>query len=333
MILPTRPFNLVSTGTYLPKNALSSSELDHKLGRPTGWCEKHSKVKSRYHAEEQETFSFMGARALKSALERTGWDKVELDMIISASASKEQLLPFQAAAISRAVGLGHSGVACFDVDSTCLSFVTALDIASMYLQQGQYKRLAIVSSEVPSRFLNWEDAETAPLFGDGAVAVLLEASASSEAGLIASHMQTFSEGYDYCRIRAGGTRWNLRRPPEDETDYFFRMEGRRAFRLAAAKIGPFLSELFARVGGNVTDVDLVVPHQASPLALAHIQERLGLPEGRMVNILASNGNQVAASIPFALSHALETGRLQRGQTALLLGSAAGLSLGAALMRI
>lgn len=321
---------MLGSGVYLPKTKVTSTGLDEKLERPQGWCEDKSKVRNRYFADNEETFAFMGARALERALTKSGLKAKDLDLLISASASYEQLLPYQAASIHREMGLGTSGIPCFDVGTTCLSFVSALDVASMYLQTGRAKRIAIVSSEVPSSCLNWSDPETAPLFGDGAAAVVIEKSAG-EHGLIASRLETYSEGYDLCRIRAGGTKSNWRKPPPSEDHYMFSMEGRRLFKLVANKMEPFIDKLMDEAGMKFSDVDMIVPHQASPLGLYHMQQRLKIPDHKIVNILADHGNQVAASIPIAFDHALKT--LKPGSTALLIGTSAGLSIGAALVQV
>jgi 3-oxoacyl-[acyl-carrier-protein] synthase-3 len=328
-----RPFKMIGTGEYLPRSCVLSIDLDRKLGRPPGWCEGKSKVRQRHFAEDDETFSFMAAQALQNALTAASIPASSLDLIISASASAEQPLPYQASAIQRALGLTGTGIPCFDVNTTCLSFVTALDIASLYLQQGIYRRIAIVSSELPSAGLNWKDPETAPLFGDGAAAVIVEARAGPESGLIASHLRTYSEGYEYCVVRAGASRWNFRRKPASEEDYMFSMHGRKAFKLAVEKIDSFLEELFRMANTSIGDVDLVVPHQASPLALAHMKLHLKIPAEKMMYILETHGNQVAASIPIALGQAIRNGRIKTGQTALLIGTSAGLSIGAALVRL
>jgi 3-oxoacyl-[acyl-carrier-protein] synthase-3 len=327
---PMSQFKVSGSGVYLPRTRVSSDGLDERLDRPEGWSEEKSKVRNRYFAEADETFAFMGARALDRALEQARVKAGDLDLLISASASYEQLLPYQAASIHREMGLGGSGIPCFDVGTTCLSFVSALDIASMYLHSGRARRIAIVSSELPSSCMNWDDPETAPLFGDGAAAVILETS-NEERGLIASRLETYSDGYDFCRIRAGGCKFNFRKPPPTQEHYMFTMEGRRLFKMVANKMEPFIEKLMNDADMKFEDIDMVVPHQASPLGLYHMQQRLGIPEHKMVNILADHGNQVAASIPIAFNHALKT--LKPGSTALLIGTSAGLSLGAALVRV
>lgn len=323
-------FRVSGSGVYLPRTRVSSSGLDEKLERPEGWSEDKSKVLNRHFADADETFAFMGARALEKALEQARIEARDLDLLISASASYEQLLPYQAASIHREMGLGSSGIPCFDVGTTCLSFVSALDVASMYLSSGRARRIAIVSSELPSSCLNWNDPETAPLFGDGAAAVIIEAS-NGDQGLLACRLETYSEGYDLCRIRAGGCKFNFRKAPPTEEHYLFAMEGRRLFKLVANKMEPFIEKLMSEAEMKFDEIDMVVPHQASPLGLYHMQQRLGIPDHKIVNILADHGNQVAASIPIAFDHALKT--LKPGSTALLIGTSAGLSIGAALVKV
>lgn len=323
-------FNFIGTGIYLPKKEVKAADIDKALNRPQGWALERSRIEVRRHADETETFSYMGTRAMEEALSEAKLCIDDLDLLISASATGEQPLPYQASLLHRELK-AKKHFPTLDVNTTCLSFVTALEIASMYLSTGRCRRVGIISSEISSVAINWNDPETAPLFGDGAAAVILEAG-NSQKGLIHTLFETYSEAYDYCRVQAGASRLNFRRKPESDEAYMFEMHGKKLFKLVSEHIEDFTKRLLRTSRITMSDLDLVVPHQASSLALHHVRERLQIPEERFVNIISHHGNQVAASIPIALIHSIRSGRIRSGTNVLLIGSSAGVSLGGAVLR-
>lgn len=318
---------VLGIGTAQPGRRLSSVEIDALHGRLPGWLEQRTGVRQRY-VNAGELASETGAEAARKALADADIRADELDLILSATAVPLQPIPAMGPAIQHALGLGMSGIPAFDVNSTCLSFVTAMDLASSMLATGRKRHILVVSSEVASRALPWkDDIETAGLFGDGAAAVVL-GTGDGRSRLVASHMQTFSAGYDDCQLAAGGTRFSFHTQRDAfEEAAVFRMSGKAVFRLAAQVIEPFLAQLLAKAGWRIEDIDLVVPHQASRLALEHLVKRVGIPCGKIVDIMSDYGNQIAASLPTALDHAVREGRLQRGDKVLMIGTSAGLSVG------
>jgi len=276
-----------------------------------------------------ESSSFMAAEAARAALAAADLPAGALDMILSASAIPEQLIPAMAPLVQARLGLGKSGIPCFDVNASCLSFVTAFDLAAQMIEAKRARNILIVSSEIASRGLPWRrDPDTAAMFGDGAAAAVISAADGRPGGLVASHMESWSEGYHDCEVPAGGTRFDLHRDTGAFIEgAFFRMDGKAAYRLAARVVAPFLDRLLAKAGWRLGDVDLVVPHQASRGAIDHLSGRLGIPRGKIIDILASHGNQIAASIPTALHHAFAAGRILKGSRVLVLGTSAGFSVG------
>lgn len=308
---------------YLPHAKVYSSELDKQLGLSSGSVQKKSGLISRHFASADETTSYMGAQAASQALNNAQCTLNDIDVIISACGASEQLLPCTAALIQKQLGLEHSGIPCFDINSTCLSFLTALDTASYLIAGGRYKRALIVSSDIPSAGLNWKDMETCTIFGDGAAACILEQSDGSSK-ILASHMLTHSSGLEYCRVEAGGTRI----PPAKPFDHqlgLFQMDGKKVFKLASQLLIESMEQLFSQVKITLSDIDWVVPHQASLLAMHHVRKRLAIPKEKWVDIYATHGNQMAASMPSALAHYINAGKIQRGQLIYILGTGAGIS--------
>ncbi len=323
------PLRLISTGKALPTECVTSAALDSRLGRPPGTSWRRSGIVHRFHANPQETQSGLAVLALQDALARADIEPCSIDLLVSACGVQEQALPNTAARIMRDAGLVH-GTPAFDVGASCLSFLAALQVAASLLNAGSYRRIAIVASDLASRGVDWSCPEASLIFGDGAAAVVVElpkAGAGADGEGIASYLlETYPDGLEYCEIRAGGTRRNPR-SGMCESDFMFHMDGKRVFKLASSLIQGFLHRLLDARGLSIADIDTAVPHQASHLSMAHMRRRLGLPASSVIDIYAHHGNQVAASMPTALHEAVVTGRAAPGKRLLLLGSAAGLTLG------
>nr|WP_238400734.1 beta-ketoacyl-ACP synthase III [Legionella bononiensis] len=317
---------ITGTGNYLPLKTVLSTELDERLGLSPGSVEKKSGLISRHFASPEETTSYMGAKAALEAIKQAGINLSDIDAIISASGVGEQPIPCTAALIQKQLGLEDSGISCFDINSTCLSFITALDIASYLIEGGRYNRILIVSSDIASSGINWEDMETCTIFGDGAAACLVEQSDGSHR-ILSSHFITNSSGSTYCQIKAGGTRIPPLQSCHVPLSGLFYMDGKKVFKLASKLVGQMTDELMAKARVTMADIHWVVPHQASLLAMHHIRKRLNIPEHKFVDIYSRHGNQIAASIPTVLNHLVRSKKIQRGELVFLLGTGAGLSAG------
>ena len=321
-----RKVKIVGTGSYVPKRVVNAQEIDELIGAKKGWSEKKSGVKQRYFIED-ETASYMAAEAAKAAISDAKLTLLDIDCIVSASGTNEQAIPCNAALIQKQLGLQDSGIPCFDFNSTCLSFVTALDMMSYAIDQGRFQRVLIVSSEISSVGLNWSQHESSILFGDGACAFILSQS-NETSSIIASKMETYSEGAHFSEIRGGGTKIHPRHYSEKTaTEFLFDMDGRAIFKLSYKRLPNFLKGLFDQTGLSMDDMDMVIPHQASASAMKIIRKKLGVSEERFMNIIENYGNVIAASIPLAFHEAIKHGKLERGDLILLLGTSAGLSIG------
>lgn len=319
---------IVGTGIYLPEQVVTAEQLDEKMGLRAGWVAKKSGVFTRRYVTPKDSISNMGAAAIESALANAGLTLADLDCVVCASASFDQPLPSSASLIKTELDFDGRSIPAFDVDSTCLSFVVALDIVAYLIAGGKYKTVAIVSSEIASRGINFDQPESAALFGDGAAAVIVTATPDGEqSAMLLSNLETYEEGAHLTEIRGGGANLHATSyTKQNEKEYLFDMDGRSVFRLSARHIHAFMDNLFQ---GKYTleDIDLVVPHQASALGMEHMQKKLGIVDGKFMNVIAHYGNMIAASIPVTLHEAIQQGRLQRGDKVLLIGTSAGLSIG------
>jgi 3-oxoacyl-[acyl-carrier-protein] synthase-3 len=321
-----RRIKVLGTGSALPARILHSTEIDERLGKPAGWIEQRVGVASRSVCEAEDQID-LAVNAAFGALGDAGCNPKDIDLVIFAAAVPYQSIPTTAPLIQRRLGIPEGRCAAFDINSTCLSFLTAMDVVASMLAAGTCRQALVVSSEIASRGLPWKtEPLVAALFGDGAAAAVFRAE-DGPAGIVASRMETYPSGYEDCELGAGGTRYDFNRDPAEFARHaLFRMDGKALFRHTIQFFEPFLDRLLASAGWSRDDVDIVIPHQASPMALAHLAERCGFG-ARIVDIMRDHGNQIAASIPTALDTARRSGRLVAGMNALMLGTSAGLSLG------
>jgi 3-oxoacyl-[acyl-carrier-protein] synthase-3 len=323
-------------GVSLPEQFVTSEEIDRRLGLPPGSIFAACGVASRPQAGPGETQEALGVAAARQALAEARLSTDDIDLLLFAAAVGRQPIPATAALIKRELGATEATFPAYDINATCLSALTALDIASMHIQTGRARHVLVVSAEIASSALPWADSpDVAGLFGDGAAAMVLSAAETGLPGprLGAFRMETYAESYDACGLSAGGTRYPYHADPEAFARHaLFRMDGRALYKMSSAVLPGFLSRLLDGAGWSAADVDLVVPHQASPHALAHIARRCGFSPDRVFNNVARTGNLVAASLPVALHMARAEGCIGPGARVLLIGTSAGVSLGGAVLQ-
>jgi len=327
-----RRVRILGTGLAVPERKVTDQEIERDLGLPVGWIRKTGGVETR-HWITTETAAQLGARAARTALERAEVAPSDLDLILSAGGTEQQPIPCTAVFVQRELGLADSGIPAFDIDATCLSFLMALDVAAQFIDAGRYRRILVVSPDIASVGLNREHKESYTILGDGAGAVVVGPSGESSSAILTARFNTWSSQAELCQIKGGGTRiYPTHYTPERRNDFLFEMDGMGSFRFVSQVVEQFIDDLFRPTGRTLADVDYVVPHQASRLALELIiKKRLRVPSEKMVDVLAKYGNTIAASIPMALHEAILDGRIRRGQQLLLVGSSAGLSLGGMLV--
>ncbi len=320
------PLQIVGLGHYLPSRVVPSSEVEEKCGLKPGWIARKTGVLERRWVNG-ETSLTMGAAAAREAVENAGIALEDLDLILNASGTQPQAIPDGAHLLQRELGLEGSGITCMSVHTTCLGFLTAMDVAANFLATGRYKTILIVSADIASCGINFDQPESAALFGDAAGAAVVRRTPDGEASAVnAARIESYSEGADYTRVSGGGT---IKPPNGEDTsveDNLFHMEGPRVYRLARKYVGPFLENLRPGLSKGLGTIKQVVPHQASIFAVRALR-RYGVPDERVALTLDRCGNCVAASLPLTLYTAVKEGRIQRGDEFLLVGTGAGLCIG------
>lgn len=321
-----RKVKILGSGKYMPKRVITAREMDEMLDVPAGWVEKKSDVLQR-HFVEDETASQMGAFAAQEALKQAGLAFSDIDCLVCTSGTMEQPIPSTASLIQRAMGEDHSGVPSFDINSTCLSFLTGFDVMSYMITSGRYRRVLLVATEIASVGLNWAHKESAALFGDGAAAVVIGPAEEQEnSRIVCSAMQTYSQGAHLSQIRGGGTGAHAL-TEQEEAAFLFEMDGQGIYKMASRILPGFVASLLQQASCAMKDIQLVVPHQGSAMAMRLISRKLGISQEQLMFITPTHGNTIAASIPMGLHEAIRERRIERGSRVLLLGTSAGLSVG------
>lgn len=324
-------FRLSGTGAYVPQQKVASDELDTLFSKEAGWTATEFGIDTRYWASEAETSSYMAEMACREAIEQAGLTPADIDGIIGGCGVGEQPIPSTAALVQRRLGLGDSGIPAYDINATCLSFMVALERAVIGLSLGQWKRVLIFSSDIASAALDFTQPEASAIFGDGAAACVLEA--GTDHTLSAFKLETYGDGADYCQLASGGTRLS---PHKDAERFWegsrFTMDGPALSRFTARKFSGFVERVLSLADVSEGRIDTVIPHQASKHALCLLRRSLQGSGAKVLDIFADYGNQIAASMPHTLHRAQRSGALTKGSTSLLIGSAAGVSLGGAVLR-
>ncbi len=318
-------FKIVSSGSYLPNKKVTNDEIQARMNVSSEWILKSTGVETRYYAEN-ETIASMAAKAITKAMAKSGLSYNEIDLMIAAGGTPDQPIPHNSALIHQELNL-PSNITPMDINGTCLSFVHALQVASSLLQTKIYRNIIIVSSEKPSVGLNYNWPESAALFGDGAVAFIVSES-SSDQGILFSDFETHSDGVHLAEIPAGGTRQHPKDVSESDGESFlFKMEGQQIYKLASVYLPDFFKKSLEKNNYTLDDFKMVVPHQASLMALSLMRNKLNIsPEKFYINV-HKYGNLVAASVAMSLHELLEEKKLVKGDQFLFLSTAAGLTLG------
>lgn len=317
---------IAATGGYLPERIMTNREFEAFVDTSDDWIRSRSGIRSRHIAAEGETTSDMSVAAAKSALERGDIDPAEIDLIVLATTTPDKVFPSTACIVQRRLGI--SGIPAFDVHAACSGFIYALDVADRYVRTGGAKCALVVGAEMYSRVLDWNDRSTCVLFGDGAGAVVLRASA--EPGILSAHSRADGRYEELLHVPFGiscGYDRVLR-----EEGAWIRMKGNEVFRQAVSTLGTIAEETLAANNVSTKDITWLIPHQANLRIIAAAAKKLDLPMDRVVITVDRHANTSSASIPLALDVAVRDGRIQPGDLLLFEAFGAGFTWGSALVR-
>lgn len=316
---------ITGTGGYLPERVLTNHDLERMVETTDQWIRERTGIEKRHIAEEYQSTVDLAEQAARRAMEAAGVRGQDLDLIVVATTTPDQIFPSTACLLQDRIG-AH-GCAAFDVQAVCTGFVYALGVADKFIRAGGCKRALVVGAETLSRIVDWSDRTTCVLFGDGAGAVVLEA--SEEAGILSTHLHADGRYASLLHVPGGVSQKNLLC---QEGKAFIQMKGNEVFKVAVNTLGRIVDETLEAAGLEKSDIDWLVPHQANTRIIAATAKKLDLPMERVVLTVAQHGNTSAASVPLALDVAVRDGRIQRGDMLLLEAFGGGFTWGSALVR-
>ena len=318
---------IIGTGSYLPNEAVTNDELAARLAKDgvetsDEWIRSRTGIEQRYLASPNQTSSDLALFAAQNALEMAEVLPSEIDLIIVATTSPDMTFPSTACLLQAKIGADNA--AAFDVQAVCSGFVYALTTADAMIRAGQAKKALVVGSEVFSRMLDWKDRTSCVLFGDGAGAVVLEA--SEEAGILASRIHSNGRLSSILNVSSSIQGGQVVGNP------FMYMDGQAVFKNAVSFLSEDAQATLDKAGMTVEQLDWYIPHQANIRIIQSAGKRLGIPMEKTVVTVDQHGNTSAASVPLALDTAVRDGRIQKGQTVLMQGVGGGFTWGTVLMR-
>jgi 3-oxoacyl-[acyl-carrier-protein] synthase-3 len=303
---------IIGSGSYLPARVLTNYDLEKMVETSHDWIFTRSGIVERCFAADGEMTSDLALNASRKAIEAAGISADEIDLIIVATTTPDMPFPSTACILQDKLGIKNGGVA-FDMQAVCGGFVYALNTADLYIRGGQAKTALVIGAEVFSRLLDWNDRTTCVLFGDGAGAVILQA--SDKPGIVAA------------KLHADGEHRHMLK-----SDPLVSMDGKAVFKFAVKVLSEVVEEVLEQQNMPGTDIDWMVPHQANIRIIEATAKKLGLGMDNVVVTVAKHGNTSAASIPLALDTAVRDGRIKAGQNIMLEAVGGGFTWGAILIK-
>jgi 3-oxoacyl-[acyl-carrier-protein] synthase-3 len=319
------PAGIVGLGSYVPPRVMTNEDWAGLVETSDEWITTKTGIKERRIAGPETCTSDLAVLACQQAIEEAGLSPDEIDMLILATSSPD--VPLSSTAGITQHKLGCTKSAAFDINAVCAGWVHALDIGSRYAGTPGYDNVLVVGAEVYSRILNWEDRGTCVLFGDGAGAAVLS-EVDEGMGVLGSWMMSDGSGSGVIEIPAGGVRTPIPSSGFAEGDQYFQMDGRAVWRFAIEAFPQAVRGVLDRIGRDLSEVDLIIPHQANLRIVEAGMENLGLPMEKTFTNLDRYGNTAGASVPIALREAVDRGVLSKGDLVVTAAFGGGLAWGA-----
>jgi 3-oxoacyl-[acyl-carrier-protein] synthase-3 len=308
-----RTASVLGLGHYLPAEVVSNEPIAERIGVDNEWIVKRTGIRSRHRAAPEERLADIATRAARAALEDAGTAAAEVDLVLVATLSQDELTPNAAPQVAHALGADRAGA--IDVGAACTGWLSALSLAAAQIEAGRAARVLVIGAETLTRLTDYDDRKTAALWGDGAGAVLLGSEGDGAVGPVA--------------LDADGSLADV--IVASHEDRKLRVEGHETFQSAVRRLSESTLDALARAGLTLEDVDLFVYHQANGRILRAVAERLELPPEKVADYIGEVGNTSAASIPLTLGLLREDGRLHAGQRVLVAAIGAGFTWGAGII--
>jgi 3-oxoacyl-[acyl-carrier-protein] synthase-3 len=319
---------IVAVGHYVPPGILTNEDLEKVLDTSDEWITSRTGMKRRHVALPEQATSDLAIIAARRALEKSGLTSADIDCYVVATVTPDYIFPATACIV--AAKLGASDKAAFDIEIACSGFIYGLTVASSLVRAGVYRRIMLIGAETLSKIVNRSDRSTAILFGDGAGAVILEASQADS--FLSSELGSDGSRPEVLRVAAGGSRQALTPAAWEAGEQYIRMEGREVFKFAVTKMIDATDKALLKANLQKRDLDWLIPHQANKRIIDAAAKYLDMPDEKVIVNIQEYGNTSAASVPIALSEAVQAGKIKDGDVIVFVGFGGGLSWGAVTWR-
>ena len=329
-MIATRRAKITALGRYVPPRVVTNHDLSSRVDTSHDWIVERTGIHQRHMVDRGTATSDLAAMALDDLLKQRGIEADAIDLIIVATVTPDMFFPATACLVQNKVRANKAWG--FDISAACSGFLYALTTGAQFIESGAHDKVVVIGADVMSSIINFDDRTTCVLFGDGAGAVLLEASESDDIGILDFHHEVDGSGGQYLYMPGGGSLNPSTNETVEKKMHFVHQEGQPVFKYAVRKMGEVSRGTLERNNLSGKDVDLFIAHQANLRIINATAEKLGLEESKVVKNIHKYGNTTAATIPLAIGDAIDDGRLKKGSTVLFAAVGAGFTVGSVLVR-
>lgn len=320
---------IIGMGHAYPEGILTNADLEKIVETSDEWITTRTGIKQRHKAADNEYTSQFGTAAAKQAIERAGLKPEDIDIIVCATTTPDQIMPSTGALIQ--AQLGAVNAAGMDVFAACSGFIYGITMVESMIRTGQIKYALVIGAEVLTKYVDYTDRGTCVIFGDGAGAAVLGPVPEGK-GILATKIKSDGRYEEQLYCPAGGTKLGTTHETIDDRMHFFKMKGNELFKVAVRSMAEISAEMLDQAGYSVDDVDIVIPHQANQRITDAVASRLGVAEERVYSNIAEHGNTSSASIPIAMDECIESGKIKEGSLVLLTAFGGGVTWGGTVLR-
>lgn len=320
---------IIGMGHAYPEGILTNADLERMVETSDEWITSRTGIKQRHKARDDEYTSQFGVLAARQALERAGLEATDIDIIVCATTTPDQIMPSTGALIQAQIGATNAGA--MDVFAACSGFLYGLTIVESMIRTGQIRYALVIGAEVLTKYVDYTDRSTCVIFGDGAGAAVLGPVEKGK-GILATKIRSDGRYEEQLYAPGGGTKLGTTHQTIDDRMHFFKMKGNELFKVAVRSMADVSKEMLDVTGYSVDDVDVVIPHQANQRITDAVAQRLGVSEEKVYSNIAEHGNTSSASIPIALDECIEAGKIKEGSLVLLTAFGGGVTWGGTLIR-
>ena len=320
---------IIGIGHSYPEGILTNADLEKIVDTSDEWITTRTGIKQRHKAADNEYTSQFGTKAALQALERAGLKPEDLDIIVCATTTPDQIMPSTGALIQAQIGANNA--AAMDVFAACSGFLYGLTMVESMIRTGQIKNALVIGAEVLTKYVDYTDRSTCVIFGDGAGAAVVGPVPEGK-GILATKIRSDGRYEEQLYAPGGGTKMGTTHQTIDDRMHFFKMKGNELFKVAVRSMADISAERLKKAGYTVDDVDVVIPHQANQRITDAVASRLGVPEEKVYSNIAEHGNTSSASIPIAIDECIEKGKIKDGSLVLLTAFGGGVTWGGTLIR-